>query len=110
MTRRTRTTYRAAARSWQTRLVARRPSKHLRAPRPLSSGHATADHKRDGRWVVRSIAGAAATKTYRCPGCQQAIPPGVAHLVAWPAEPAWSSGSGIEERRHWHTACWQRRP
>ncbi len=60
--------------------------------------------------IVRSIAGAAATKTYRCPGCQQVIPPGLAHLVTWPAEPAWSSGSGLEERRHWHNSCWQRRP
>ena len=35
---------------------------------------------------------------------QPGIPPGVAHLVAWP-----DTLTGAEYRRHWHTACWQRR-
>ena len=64
--------------------MARRPSKHLRPARPLSSGHATTASKRDGEWVVRSVPGAATEKTYRCPGCQQLIGPGTPHLVAWP--------------------------
>ena len=34
-------------------------------------------------WSGRSAA-AAAAKHYRCPGCDQEIPPGVAHVVAWP--------------------------
>jgi hypothetical protein len=42
-----------------------------------------------------------ATKTYRCPGCNQEIRPGVMHVVAW--------REGEEsERRHWHTPCWRR--
>ena len=90
--------------------MARRPSKHLRAARPLSAGHASAVTKVDGRWLVRSIPGARAEKDYRCPGCQQLVPPGTPHVVAWPAEPSWTSESGLDERRHWHTACWQRRP
>lgn len=86
-----------------------RPSKHLRPPRPLSSGHAGATQKADGRWLFRAITGAAATKDYRCPGCQQVISPGTPHIVAWPDQPSLSAATGVEERRHWHTACWERR-
>ncbi len=46
-----------------------------------------------------------AAKAYRCPGCDQEIVPGTAHVVAWPAQTP-----GPAERRHWHNACWQRRP
>jgi len=58
----------------------------------------------DGDWVVRMVPGATSTKTYRCPGCDQEIPPGTAHLVAWPAD-----SHGPAGRRHWHNPCWQRR-
>ncbi len=58
----------------------------------------------DGDWLVRRITGAAATKTYRCPGCDQEIPPGTAHLVVWPV-----GASGEQHRRHWHTPCWKAR-
>ena len=89
--------------------MARRPSKHTRPARPLSSGHATAEIKSDGRWIVRNIPGAAAAKVYRCPGCNQLIQPSTPHLVAWPDQPGLLSVSGLDERRHWHTSCWQRR-
>lgn len=59
----------------------------------------------DGDWHVRTITGAAATKTYRCPGCQQEIRPGTAHVVAWRAD----RHDGDEFRRHWHTPCWSTR-
>lgn len=58
----------------------------------------------DGDWKVRHLTGASSTKSYRCPGCEQEIPPGKPHLVSWPA---WRGGD--EERRHWHTACWRKR-
>jgi hypothetical protein len=90
--------------------MARRPSKHLRPARPLSSGHATAAVKRDGRWIVRTVSGAAAAKAYRCPGCNVEIAPGTPHVVAWPDTPGLLSTRGVDERRHWHTSCWQRRP
>jgi hypothetical protein len=89
--------------------MARRPSKHLRPARPLSSGHATSAVKRDGRWIVRTVSGAATTKSYRCPGCNMEITPGTPHVVVWPETPSLLSSSGVEERRHWHTSCWQRR-
>ncbi|GAA4592381.1 hypothetical protein BJY16_000610 [Actinoplanes octamycinicus] len=60
---------------------------------------------RDGDWMVRNIFGAAAAKVYRCPGCMQDIRPGVAHVVAWPAD---DLGDGAD-RRHWHTGCWRAR-
>jgi len=84
-------------------------SKHRRPARPLGAGHASGDTKLDGLWIVRSVPGAAATKIYRCPGCQQLIPPGVPHVVAWPESPGLLGSSPVEERRHWHTACWRRR-
>jgi hypothetical protein len=60
---------------------------------------------RDGEWQVRGIPGSAAVKTYRCPGCDQEIRPGVAHLVVWPAD-----GRGdLTDRRHWHSGCWRAR-
>ena len=40
-------------------------------------------------------------KSYRCPGCQQEIRPGLTHLVVMEREE-------LEGRRHWHTPCWQR--
>jgi hypothetical protein len=60
----------------------------------------------DGDWVVRLQPGAGTAKTYRCPGCDQEIAPGTSHLVAWPAD---GINVGIDERRHWHRACWQNR-
>lgn len=54
-------------------------------------------------WVVRRITGGGATKHYRCPGCDQEIPPGVPHVVAWPRLGA------VDDRRHWHAACWSAR-
>jgi hypothetical protein len=59
----------------------------------------------DGEWVVRPVPGDAATKPYRCPGCDQEISPGTAHVVVWSAHTP-----GLAARRHWHSSCWQRRP
>ncbi|HEX6888575.1 MAG TPA: hypothetical protein VF143_10765 [Candidatus Nanopelagicales bacterium] len=72
--------------------------------RPLGAVTGSQSHP-DGDWHVRQIAGAAATKTYRCPGCDQEIRPGVAHVVAWRAD----RHDGEEFRRHWHTPCWNAR-
>ena len=29
--------------------------------------------------------------------------------AAWPVVPSMFSDSGLDERRHWHTACWRAR-
>jgi hypothetical protein len=60
---------------------------------------------RGEEWVVRRISGSASTKVYRCPGCDQEIRPATPHVVAWPAQ----AGRGLDDRRHWHTACWSAR-
>ena len=89
--------------------MARRPSKHTRPFRELRVT-ATGEQRPgggDGRWVVRTMSGAAAIKSYRCPGCHQNIAAGVAHLVVWPSEPPIGASQSIPERRHWHTACWR---
>jgi hypothetical protein len=65
--------------------------------------------RKDGSWYVRSITGATSTKDYRCPGCDQVIRPATPHLVIWPVERPLLSASAMDERRHWHTACWARR-
>ncbi|MCP2320816.1 hypothetical protein APR12_006203 [Nocardia amikacinitolerans] len=57
----------------------------------------------DDVFIVRTIPGTRATKTYRCPGCDHEIPPGVAHIVAWAAD------GGEDDRRHWHRGCWNGR-
>jgi hypothetical protein len=85
-----------------------------REPRDIEKafGHQRVESARDGEWIVRSVAGASTTKTYRCPGCDQEIRPGVPHLVAWPADSeqaAWHGGGGLDDRRHWHTPCWNAR-
>ncbi|GAA4905229.1 hypothetical protein LX16_3550 [Stackebrandtia albiflava] len=86
------------------------PRRHRRAPGPERLDEARARHGvqslesgPDGDWYVRGIAGGQAEKAYRCPGCDQEIGPGVAHVVAWPAD------GPVDERRHWHTPCWRAR-
>jgi hypothetical protein len=52
---------------------------------------------------VRRVQPYEAHKTYVCPGCNRDIPPGLGHYVAIP-------GDAPDLRRHWHYACWDRRP
>ncbi len=64
-------------------------------------GRQSTENWRGEEWSVRHVAGASAEgKTYRCPGCDQMIPAGVPHVVAWPGD------AGVDDRRHWHKACW----
>ena len=77
-------------------------------PRPLGglSGAVTTSESFAGRtWSVRRISGASSQRVYRCPGCQADIAVGLPHVVVWPAD---GLGS-LEQRRHWHTACWSAR-
>ena len=55
----------------------------------------------DGNWIVRRISGSAATKDYRCPGCDHEIKPATPHTLSYLER-------YLDERRHWHTACWER--
>jgi hypothetical protein len=40
-------------------------------------------------------------KQYRCPYCEQWVQPGTVHIVAFP-------DGRPEDRRHYHTPCWER--
>jgi hypothetical protein len=88
--------------------VTRRPSKHLQPARPLAASHAHAETRAGGAWIVRTMPGAHAGKSYRCPGCQTVIAPGTPHVVAWPSTPSPGTERAVDDRRHWHTACWER--
>jgi hypothetical protein len=55
----------------------------------------------DAELTVRPVTGAAATKRYDCPLCNQSIATGTPHVVAVPND-------SPELRRHFHTACWKR--
>jgi hypothetical protein len=81
----------------------RRPDPPPRTP--LGAGVDRTVSGSDGDWVVRELRGTSSTKTYRCPGCTQEIPPGVPHLVVWPSRGTFSPADGATERRHWHRAC-----
>jgi len=79
-------------------------------PRPLDRDRATGGRslqERQGEeWVVQRVRGG--TKEYVCPGCQQVIPVGTDHVVAWQAEGIWGRQAALADRRHWHRSCWQR--
>ncbi len=81
---------------------ARRRTERVGEGRPLLGRLAEVEEHPDGDWVVRPVTGATATKGYRCPGCDQEIPPGVRHVVAWRPDDA-------ADRRHWHNPCWAAR-
>lgn len=56
-------------------------------------------------WTVRQVRGTDSGRRFRCPGCQQELTAALAHTVVWPTE----GMQGLENRRHWHTACWNAR-
>jgi hypothetical protein len=90
----------------------RRPSRRrgagaAAADRPISGGNEQLVSRPEGDWVVRAITGSGATKRYRCPGCEQAIPMATPHVVAWPVEARELGSDPLSERRHWHTGCWR---
>lgn len=89
------------------------PRRHRRAtvgpaaPRREGPGGAVLESGPAGdpdRYHVRRIPAARAERDYRCPGCDQVVAAGVAHVVAWPDRPG-----GGDERRHWHGGCWSGR-
>lgn len=56
------------------------------------------------QYHVRRVQASRAAKDYRCPGCDHLVKSGTAHVVAWPDRPG-----GDDERRHWHSGCWNGR-
>jgi hypothetical protein len=96
------------------------PSSRRSRRRPYGAGHPELDldgalrgmPRSEGRadgstWTVRRVAGG--DKSYRCPGCDQLIPPGTAHVVVVENDPLLGVEAAIADRRHWHSGCWQAR-
>jgi hypothetical protein len=89
--------------------------KHAAGPVPeldlerARTGIARRESAPDGEWMVRSISASRAGKTYICPGCFTAVPPGTAHLVVWSEDHIFGAAAGLAERRHWHSNCWTSR-
>ena len=85
----------------------RRPTPRRPRALPPALGSRRIEEGPDGyAYEVRPVAAARATKTYRCPGCDQEVKPAVAHVVVLPTE---AGESAVDDRRHWHTACWENR-
>ncbi len=76
------------------------PDRDEPGPSPFGGSLRRTESYQGEEWVVQTVAGTAG-RYYRCPGCDQEIPPGVGHVVAWP-----EFGAGVDDRRHWHRACW----
>lgn len=93
--------------------ISMRPSKKYSRPvRPLNThslmGGVRYEKGRDGEeYKVRHIPQGA--KDYVCPGCDGVIPRGQAHEVVWSEDTLFGAQYGIDNRRHWHTSCWQHR-
>jgi hypothetical protein len=94
------------------------PSSRRSRRRPWTEPHPELDVQRatggrrsedgpDGSWTVQHVRGS--TKSYRCPGCQQMVGPGTAHVVAWAQGGLFGADRAVADRRHWHTACWELR-
>ncbi|MFC8193386.1 hypothetical protein ACFUMH_17160 [Cellulomonas sp. NPDC057328] len=90
----------------RSRRSARRPygTEHVPLDVDRATGGRRAEAGPDGEWVVQAVRGS--DREYRCPGCDQLVPAGTPHVVAWRTD-TWRDG--LEDRRHWHTACWQAR-
>ena len=94
------------------------PSGRRSSKRPWAQGHPELDVERatggrriesggDGDWTVQAVPGS--TKSYRCPGCHQEVPPGTPHVVAWANSSLLGADVALSDRRHWHIGCWSHR-
>jgi len=71
------------------------------------SGWARTETKRGLTFTVQPVRPAAAAKAYICPGCEQTVQPGVAHVVVWRSDGVLGDAADLAARRHWHTHCWR---
>jgi hypothetical protein len=73
----------------------------------LLTGWRRTEHRRGAVWNVQPVSAVQAVKPYTCPGCEQQIQPGTAHLVTWRADGVLGDDADLAARRHWHTHCWK---
>lgn len=89
---------RRAAREAAALLALRRDEQGPRLP----AGERTEPGPDGQPWTVRTLSGQSTDKAYRCPGCDHEVAAGTPHAVAWPQ-------GRPDDRRHWHSPCWQAR-
>lgn len=86
-------------------MARKRRQSRLLPPIPAAFSTRRVETGPDGyEYEVRVIAASRAVKTYRCPGCDHEIRVGISHVVALPLDVG-----DVDDRRHWHTACWGNR-
>src|SRR6218665_3597150 len=73
----------------------------------LTSGPRRQETGAGREWDVQVNLPPQAVKSYLCPGCGNRIAVGVSHVVAWRADGVLGDTADLENRRHWHTHCWQ---
>ncbi|PDQ36178.1 MAG: hypothetical protein B5766_02705 [Candidatus Lumbricidophila eiseniae] len=73
----------------------------------LTSGPRRQETRAGREWNVQVISPQQTVKSYLCPGCGNRIAVGVSHVVAWRADGVLGDTADLENRRHWHTHCWQ---
>lgn len=56
-------------------------------------------------YAARQVRGNDSGRSYLCPGCQHQVSAASPHTVTWPS----AAMQGVENRRHWHTTCWNAR-
>jgi hypothetical protein len=79
----------------------RSPSRRQQPLRPLPLSQRVETGTDGYEYVVAAIAGSRAVKVYRCPGCDQEIRAGIAHVVVWRADSggsAWLDGGEAKLR------------
>ncbi|HEU0190707.1 MAG TPA: hypothetical protein VFR17_05480 [Mycobacterium sp.] len=86
--------------------MARRPRPPHRRASPLSEPGRVETGPDGHPYEVRPVIGSRAVKVYRCPGCDNEIRSGTPHVVVWATD---LGQAGLDDRRHWHTSCWDSR-
>ena len=80
-------------------------AEHVELDLDRATAGRTSESGADGEWTVQRVRGS--DREYRCPGCDQVLAAGTAHVVAWRTDGLF--GEALDDRRHWHTSCWQAR-
>nr|WP_081681157.1 hypothetical protein [Cellulomonas sp. URHD0024] len=80
-------------------------TEHVELDLDRATAGRTSESGADGEWTVQRVRGS--DREYRCPGCEQVLAAGTAHVVAWRTDGLF--GEAVDDRRHWHTSCWQAR-
>ncbi len=69
-------------------------------------GGARTEVKRNVQYQVRrTLSG---RSVYKCPGCNNSIPAGATSVTVIELNHFLGQNVALDDRRHWHNACWKR--